>query len=92
MLTTYSLKKSFFMICKILGPFFNTLTSNVKSSLLNIDNLTQPIHIQLSKKQKTLFQFFSTFLKSTSSFKHSEIQDDSHRLCIAEIMDCEGYG
>ena len=54
-LTTYSFKKSFFMICKTLGPFFNTLTSIVTSSLLNIDNLTKPIHIQLSRKQKTLF-------------------------------------
>ena len=80
------------MICKILGPFFNTLTSNVKSSLLNIDNLAQPFHMQLSNEQKSIFQFFSTFLKSTSSFEHSETQDDSHRLCIAEIMDCEGYG
>ena len=69
-LTTYSLKKSFFMICKILGPFFNTLTSNVKSSLLNIDNLAQPIHMQLSNEQKSIFRFFSTSLKSRANFEH----------------------
>ena len=33
--------------------FFNTLTVNDKHSLLNRDNLTQPIQMQLYQKQKT---------------------------------------
>ena len=46
------------MICKILGLFLNTLTGNVKYSLLNIDNLTQPIQMQLTKKKETLVQYY----------------------------------
>ena len=49
----------------------------------------QPIQMQLSKKEETLVQFFSTFLKFRSNFEYSEKQDDSHRLCISEITDCE---
>ena len=55
--------KSVLVICKILGLFVNTLTGDDKYSLLTMDNLTQQIEMQLSKKQKGLSQFFSTFLK-----------------------------
>ena len=55
--------KSLLVICKILGLFVNTLTGDDKYSLLTMDNLTQQIEMQLSKKQKALSQFFSTFLK-----------------------------
>ena len=41
------------MICKIIALFLNTLTTD-KYSLLNRDNLSQPILMQLSKKQKFL--------------------------------------
>ena len=53
--------KSVLVICKILGLFVNTLTGDEKYSLLTMDNLTQQIEMQLSKKQKALSQFFSTF-------------------------------
>ena len=43
------------VICKILGLFLNTLTTDGKYSLLNRDSLKQPIQMQLSNKQK----FFS---------------------------------
>ena len=58
------------VLCKILGLFVNTLTDDDKQSLLYRDNLTQPIKILLSQKQKTFFQFFPTFLKSTLNFEH----------------------
>ena len=41
------------MIYKILRLFVNTLTADDKHYLLNRDNLTQPIQMQLSQKQKT---------------------------------------
>ena len=41
--------------------FVNTLTADDKYSLLNRDNLRQPIWTQLSEKQKTFSQFFSHF-------------------------------
>ena len=46
------------------------MTGEEKDSLLNRDNLTQTIQIQLSEKQKTFFKFFLAFLKSILNFKH----------------------
>ena len=51
------------VLCKLSGVFLNTLTDDDKYSLLYGDNLTQPIQILLSEKQKTFFEFFSAFLK-----------------------------
>ena len=64
------------MIIKILGVFVNTLTVNGKHYLLNRDNLTQPIQMQLSQKQKTFSEFFFAFLKSILNFKHLPEKDD----------------
>ena len=58
------------VLWKISGVFLNTLTDDDKYSLLYRDNLTQPIQILLSQKQKTFSQFFSAFLKSTLNFEH----------------------
>ena len=58
------------MLCKILGQFVKTLTANDKYSLLNRENLTQPIQILVSQKQKSFSEFFSPFLKSTLNFEH----------------------
>ena len=57
-------------LCKILGLFVDTLTDDDKYCLLYRDNLTQPIQIRLSQKQKTFSEFFSAFLKSTLNFEH----------------------
>ena len=58
------------VLCKILGLFVNTLSEDDKYCLLYRDNLTQPIQILLSQKQKTFSEFFSPFLKSTLNFEH----------------------
>ena len=71
-LMKFNCKKSFLVICKILGPFFNTLTAIVKYSLLIIGYLTQLIQIQLSQKWETLFWFCSIFVKFRSNFEHFE--------------------
>ena len=57
-------KKPLLVICKILKLFPNTLSAYGKYSLLHKDNLTQRIKMQLSRKQQTVSQFFSSFLKS----------------------------
>ena len=67
------------MIHKILGLFLNRLTVDDKHYMLNRDNLTQPIEIQLSQKQKTFPQFFHAFLKSILNDKHLHKNDDPHR-------------
>ena len=46
------------MIYKILRLFDNTLTADGKHYLLNKDNLTQPIQMHLSQKQKSFLNFF----------------------------------
>ena len=67
------------MIHKILGLFVNTLTVDDKHYMLNSDNLTTPIQIQLSQKQKTFSQFFFAFLKSILNYKHLSKNNDPHR-------------
>ena len=53
-----SSKKSLLIIGNISGLFFNTLSYDQKYCLLNRDNLTQPIEMQLSLKGKTFSQLF----------------------------------
>ena len=67
------------MIHKVLRLFVNTLTVDEKHYLLNRDNLTQPIQMQLYQKQKTFSEFFFAFLKSILNFKHLPKKDDPHR-------------
>ena len=57
------------VLWKSLRLFVNTLTDDDKYCLLYRDNLTQPIQILLSQKQKTFSRFFSAFLKSTLNFE-----------------------
>ena len=58
--------------------FVNTLTADGKYSLLNRDNLTQPIATQLFQKEKACSKFFLAFSKSTLNFEHFEKNDDPH--------------
>ena len=69
-------KNSISVIHKILSLFVNTLTVNDKHYLLNRDNLTQPIPMQLSEKQKTFSEFFFAVLKSILNFKHFPKKED----------------
>ena len=71
-------KKSLLVIHKILRPFVHNLAVNDKQYLLNRDNLTQPIQIQLSQEQKIFSQFFLAFLKSILNFKHLPKKDERH--------------
>ena len=52
-------------------------------------NLTIPIQMQFAKKQKTFFQFFSTFLKPRLNFKRFAWKGDPHRFCIFEVTNSE---
>ena len=60
------------MACDFLGLLVNTLATDEKYPLLNRDNLTIPIQMQLSQKQKTFSEFFDGFLKSRWNFKYFE--------------------
>ena len=50
--------------------FVNTLTADDKYSLLNRDNLRQPIRTRLYPKQKIFSEFLLAFSKSTLNFEH----------------------
>ena len=65
--------------------FVNTLTDDDKYSLLNRNNLTQPIEILLSQKEKTFSQFSAPFSKSTFNFEHFQKKDDRDSRCISQI-------
>ena len=78
------------MIQKILGLLVNTLTVDGKHSLLKRDNLKRLIQMQISKKQKVFFDFFSEFFKSRSSFAHFLKKDDPQNLYISELADRKG--
>ena len=48
----------------------NTLTADDKYSLLNRENLGQPIQIQLSRKQNFFSEFAFALWQSTLNFGH----------------------
>ena len=58
------------VLWNILRLFVNTLTDDDKYCLLYRENLTQPIQILLSQKQKTFSHFFPAFLKCTLNFEY----------------------
>ena len=72
-----SWKKSLLLRRKILGLLFNT---NKKYPVLNKDNLTIPIQIQLSQTERPFSQFF---------FKVFEYKHHHHRFCLIKVTDSE---
>ena len=54
------------------------MTADDKYSLLNRDNLTQPILTRLSQKQKAISEFILAFSKSTLNFEHFQKKDDPY--------------
>ena len=75
------------MTCQILRLRVNTLATDEKYPFLNRENLTVPILMQLSQKQKTFAEFFPEFLKSKLNFQYFEKKDDPRSFCISEITD-----
>ena len=83
------LENSLLLTCKIRAPLVNTLAADEKYLALHRENLTKPIQMQLSKKQKTISEFFRAFLKSILNFKYFGSNDIRHCFCISEITDSE---
>ena len=54
-------KKCLLLTCQILGPLVDTLAANEKYPVLNRDNLTIPIQMQLSNQQKLFLNFLLHF-------------------------------
>ena len=68
------------------------MTADDKYSLLNRDNLTQPIATTLTQKQKAFSQFFIQFSKSTLNFEPLQKKDDLHSRNISYITHSEKRG
>ena len=60
-----SWKKSLLLTCQVLGLLLDELAARHKNPILKRHNLTIPIQMRVSQKQKTFSQFFVAFLKST---------------------------
>ena len=73
------------VLCKFLTLLVKTLTDDEMYSLLHRENLTQPIQILLSQKQKAFSEFFSEFSKSTLNFEHFQRKDHPHSRIISQI-------
>ena len=85
-------KKFLLVIWKISRLFPNTLSADGKYSLLNRDNLTKAIQMQLSGKQKTFCEFLCAFFKSSLNFEHFQKKHDSHSRGISKIKESEKQG
>ena len=83
---------SHLVIWKILRLFVNTFTATDKYSLLNGNNLTQPLQMQLSGKQSVFFQFLLKVLKSRLNFEHFLKKANTPSYCIPGITDSEKRG
>ena len=77
------------MTSQFSGLLVNTLAAEEKYLVLHNDNLTIPIQMQLSQKQKYFSQVFDTFLKFRLSFNKFETKYDSHSFCISDITASE---
>ena len=77
-------KKSLLVICKGLRLFVNTMTAVDKCSLPNIDNLIQPIHMQLSQKLKSFCSFILHFRKLGQILDYLRTKNYSHILFNSE--------
>ena len=63
-------KSLFLVIYKIGKPCVNILFVDDKHYVLNRDNFSEAIQMQLSRKEKSFSELFVAFLKSILNFKH----------------------
>ena len=89
LLSQLSWKKCLFFTYQILGLLANTFAADEKYPVLNRDNLTIRIQMQLCQKQNTFYQFLAAFLKSILNFKLFETKGDTPSFWISEITDSE---
>ena len=83
-----SWKKSLLLTYQMLGLLVKTLATDEKYLVVNRDNLTILIHMQLSWKQNTFSHFFVAFFKSRLNFEYFEKKYDPYRFSISEVTDC----
>ena len=65
------------------------MPADENNPVLNRQNLTIRVHMQLSQEQKTFSNFFPRFLKCAINLKYLEKKDNPHRFCISEITNSQ---
>ena len=75
LLNQLSWKLSLLLTCQMLGLIIKTLRADEMYPVLNRGNLTIPIQMQLSQKQKTFYLFLASILKSIWNFEHLDQKD-----------------
>ena len=60
------------------------MATEEKYPVLNRDNITLLVQMQLSEKQKRLSQFFAAIFKFICNFKCFEKKDDHHSFGISK--------
>ena len=61
------------------------MAADEKYPALKRDNLTIPIQMQLSQKQKSFSPFLAGFLKCNLNFEDFLKKYDPNRFCVSEI-------
>ena len=83
------LKKSLWVIWKVLGLFVNPLKADDKYSLLNRGNLLQHFQMHLSQKRKIFCGLFFTFSKFRVYFEDFQEKGEPDSRCIFEFRESE---
>ena len=86
------LKKSLWVICKILGLFNNPLTADDKYSLLITENRLQHFQMHVSQKRKTFSLLFFAFPQVRLNFEHFQKKGDPYSWCIFGRRDSKKRG
>ena len=82
-------KKSLLVIYKIFRMFVNTLSADGQYSVLNRQNLTQPIQMQLSGKQKFFSEHFCAFLKPSPDLLINVKAFELKKVSVIEIQNLQ---
>ena len=92
--TSYLMYSRYYLqILKISRLFLNTLSADDKYSLLNRENLTQPIQIQFSQKEIIFSLIFLCICEIYIKFwTFSKIKDDTDSWCICESTEMRKRG
>ena len=68
------------------------MTVDGRYSVLNRDNVRQPIQMELCQKKKKISGFVFEFLKGRLNFEHLQTKNAPHSWCVSEIMDAQIRG
>ena len=85
-------ERSLFLTCQILALLLNTLAADERYPFLNRDNLTIPIQMQFSQKEKTFLRFLGALLKSRLNFKYFETKITLIDFVFPKLLKSEKRG